>query len=215
MALVDSLLKLMSAQNADVLVIPSTEPPWLERDGEPRPLSMPSLGADMVEAMIEELVEPAQRERLDGGAAVETHYEDDQGLAYGVRIEPRAEGPRLTLRRADADEAAEASAPPSPQPERPAVHEAKTPQRQRREEERRGKPQHLHDRVGERRAGDPHQVLDRGGGGVGEARIAHRPRGEGQTQKGRQREEQPSRNGRDGPPRKQHGRVIEEMFQGP
>src|SRR5690606_4633332 len=113
MALVDSLLKLLAAQGADVIVIPSTEPPWLERRGEPRPLSMPALGRDMVEAMVEDLLDQAQRERLAAGHGVETQYVADDGQAYAALVEPRADGPRLTLRRAGAEPAAQASPPTS------------------------------------------------------------------------------------------------------
>jgi len=114
MALVDSLLKLMSSQGADVIVIPSTEAPRLERRGEPRPLSMPALGRDMVEAMVEELVDAPARERLGRGESVETQYSAADG-PYMVLVEPRGDGPRLTLRRAGAEDATRSStiAPPS------------------------------------------------------------------------------------------------------
>lgn len=101
MALVDSLLKLMSAQGAEMLVIPSTEPPWLDKRGELRTLSMPALGRDMVEAMVEDLLDAPLRAQLAAGQAVETRYAAADGLPYVVLVEPRADGPRLTLRRAD------------------------------------------------------------------------------------------------------------------
>lgn len=109
MALVDSLLKLLSSQGADVLVIPSAEPPWLVKRGEPRPLSMPALGRDMVEAMIEDVLDAPTREQLAAGQTVETHYSSDDGQAYAVLAEPRADGPRLTLRRAGAETSANSS----------------------------------------------------------------------------------------------------------
>ncbi len=112
MALVDSLLNLMSAQGADVLVIPCDEPPWLDKRGEPKTLSMPALGRDMVEAMVEEL---AATEALAKGDTVETSYEADDGEGYTVLIEPRPEGPRLTFRLASAPEvsnSANVDAPP-------------------------------------------------------------------------------------------------------
>src|SRR5262245_19426421 len=109
MALVDSLLKLMSAQGADVLVIPSTEPPWLAKRGEPRPLSMPALGRDMVQAMVEELVAAPLRERLGRGESVESQYTAADGQLHMVLVEPRAAGPRLTLRRATAEDPARSS----------------------------------------------------------------------------------------------------------
>lgn len=113
MALVDSLLKLMSSQAADVIVIPSTEAPRLERRGEPRPLSMPALGRDMVEAMVAELVDAPQRERLARGESVETQYVAAGG-PYAVVIEPHAQGPRLTLRLAGAEDATRMSTSASP-----------------------------------------------------------------------------------------------------
>lgn len=115
MALVDSLLKLMSSQGADVIVIPSTEAPRLERRGEPRPLSMPPLGRDMVEAMVDELVDRPLREQLARGESVETQYAAGGEGPFGVLVEPRGDGPRLTIRRAGAEDATRSStaAPPS------------------------------------------------------------------------------------------------------
>lgn len=116
MALVDSLLKLMSAQSADVLVIPSGEPPWLDRRGETRQLSMPALGRDMTEAMVEELVSGSDHERLDAGQAVETHYDADDGTRYVVLAELRTDGPRLTLRRSPGATDAKSSSPAPSEP---------------------------------------------------------------------------------------------------
>lgn len=110
MALVDSLLKLMASQAADVIVIPSTEAPRLERNGEPRPLSMPPLGRDMVAAMVDELVDAPLRQQLERGQPVEARHEAAGGEAYEVLVEPRSDGPRLTLRRAGAEGATRSSA---------------------------------------------------------------------------------------------------------
>ncbi|MCA9707697.1 MAG: PilT/PilU family type 4a pilus ATPase [Myxococcales bacterium] len=115
-ALVDSLLKLLSAQGADGLVIPSSEPPRLEKRGEPKPLSMPPLGRDMVEAMVEELTEPESRAKLADGHAVEVEYRADDGERYAVLVEPRPEGPRLTLRRVEAEVVSHSSMPAPPVP---------------------------------------------------------------------------------------------------
>jgi twitching motility protein PilT len=112
----------MSAQGADVLVIPSTEAPRLERNGQPRPLSMPPLGRDMVEAMVDELVDAPRRERLSRGESVAVEYAAAGG-PYAVVIEPHAEGPRLTLRLAGTEDATRSStsAPPSAPPSAPAT----------------------------------------------------------------------------------------------
>lgn len=115
MALVDSLLKLMSSQGADVIVIPCTEAPRLERNGEPRPLSMPPLGRDMVSAMVDELLDAPLHARLGRGESVETQYAVADGGPFSVLVEPRGDGPRLTIRRAGAEDATRSStiAPPS------------------------------------------------------------------------------------------------------
>lgn len=117
MALVDSLLKLMSSQGADVIVIPSTEAPRLERNGEPRPLSMPPLGRDMVEAMVGELLDASLRARLTRGESVETQHAAGGEGPFDVVVEPRGDGPRLTIRRAGAEDATRSSTiapPPTP-----------------------------------------------------------------------------------------------------
>lgn len=128
MALVDSLLKLLAAQNADALIIPPADPPQLERSGEPRALSMPALGRDMVEAMAQELLDEPGLAALAAGRGVTAHYEAE-GTRYGVRIEPRADGPHVTLRLPSEDPVADPataapptampSAPPSPHPPPP------------------------------------------------------------------------------------------------
>lgn len=120
MALVDSLLNLMSAQRADLLVIPSTEPPWLSKRGEPQTLSMPALGRDMVESMLQDLLDSSQRQSLGEGHNVETSYDAEDGNTYGVLVEPRADGPRLTLRHKSEDTATQSSTPAADEPPKPA-----------------------------------------------------------------------------------------------
>ncbi|MCH9686560.1 MAG: PilT/PilU family type 4a pilus ATPase [Deltaproteobacteria bacterium] len=116
MALVDSLLNLMSAQGADVLVIPSTEPPWLDKRGEPRPLSMPALGRDMVETIANDLRGAAADEPLVPGQNIETEYRADDGERYDVVIEPRPDGPRLTFRRPGATDVTSSTPQPAAAP---------------------------------------------------------------------------------------------------
>lgn len=98
MAVVDSLLKLIAAQGADALVIPPGEPPSLEKGGEPKQLSMPYPGDDIVAMMVEEVADEAQRQQLSGGTIVETRYTSDDDALYNVRLEPRDGKIRLVFR---------------------------------------------------------------------------------------------------------------------
>jgi len=121
MAVVDSLLQLLVSQGADALVIPPGEPPRLERDGEPRALSMPYPGDEIVMTMVEEVATPQERESLETGKVVETQYTAEDGQEYLVRIEPRAGRVRLVFRRPgtgpDGDAAANAVVAPAPAPQ--------------------------------------------------------------------------------------------------
>jgi twitching motility protein PilT len=102
MAVVDSLLKLLAAQGADALVVPSGEPPSLLRAGEPRPLSMPDPGPEFVAAVVHDVTDEAARARLSAGEAVEGTYVAGDGTRYAVRVEPSARGPRVVLRTGNA-----------------------------------------------------------------------------------------------------------------
>src|SRR5688572_19118339 len=117
MAVVDSLLRLLASQAADALVIPSGEPPSLERGGEPRPLSMPDPGPEFVAMVIAEVASPEERTRLGAGSIIETTHVGGDGVRYGVRIEPRREGPRIVFRTpgsASVETPAPTLAPPAP-----------------------------------------------------------------------------------------------------
>lgn len=118
MAVVDSLLQLLVSQGADALVIPPGEPPRLERDGEPKALSMPYPGDEIVMTMVEEVATPEERASLEAGNSVDTQYTSEDGHEYQVRIEPRAGRVRLVFRRPgtgpDGDAAANAVVAPGP-----------------------------------------------------------------------------------------------------
>ncbi|MEM6992808.1 MAG: PilT/PilU family type 4a pilus ATPase [Myxococcota bacterium] len=118
MAVVDSLLKLIVSQSADALVIVPGEAPRLEKDGEPRPLSMPYPGDDIVMTMVAEVASPDERDQLQAQQGVETRYTSDDGETYMVRIEPRGERVRMAFRRpgTEAEPAANSDAPPPPAP---------------------------------------------------------------------------------------------------
>lgn len=118
MAVVDSLLQLLVSQGADALVIPPGEPPRLERDGEPKALSMPYPGDEIVMTMVEEVTTAEERASLEAGNGVDTQYTSEDGQEYLVRIEPRAGRVRLVFRRPgtgpDGDAAANAVVAPAP-----------------------------------------------------------------------------------------------------
>lgn len=115
MAVVDSLLRLISAQGADALIIPSGEPPSLEKQGEPRPLSMPDPGPEFVEIVVEEVADPSARARLAAGEPVEAAYVASDGTSYRVRIDPSPRGPRVVFRTGAAGDGAR-GAPPTTSP---------------------------------------------------------------------------------------------------
>lgn len=126
MNVVDSLLKLIVSQNADALVIAPGESPRLEKGGEPKPLSMPYPGDEIVETMIAEVATPQQRDDLAAERSVETEYASDDGERYHVRLEPRGSGVRMVFRRPKAETAAATPPPaltpcPDPTPERAAT----------------------------------------------------------------------------------------------
>ena len=124
MAVVDSLLQLLVSQGADALVIPPGEPPRLERDGEPKALSMPYPGDEIVMTMVEEVATAEERASFEAGNAVDTQYTSADGQEYLVRIEPRAGRVRLVFRRPgtgpDGDAAANAVVAPGPSASQPS-----------------------------------------------------------------------------------------------
>ena len=119
MAVVDSLLKLIESQGAEALVFAPGQPPALEKGGEPRALSMPDPGPEFLEAIVDETLSEAEREVLRGGAPVQSTYEAG-GTVYYVRVDARADGPRLAFRRSPPDDDSKATAtvttPASPSP---------------------------------------------------------------------------------------------------
>ncbi|HUH05227.1 MAG TPA: PilT/PilU family type 4a pilus ATPase [Kofleriaceae bacterium] len=109
MPAIDSLLRLMTVRGAEVLVVAAGEVPVLRRGGEPSNLSMPPLDAVLVSTFIAELTTDEQRAEIERAAKVEVPYALEDGAAFSVLIERRANGPRLTLRTG-------AAAKPAPRP---------------------------------------------------------------------------------------------------
>ena len=95
---VDSLLKLVQAQGADALLLPSDAPPSLEKGGKPQPLSMPPLGDDVMNMALEELTTAEERETLSSTGTLMVRHATAEGRAFDVTIELRSGRPRFTFR---------------------------------------------------------------------------------------------------------------------
>ncbi len=67
-AAVDSLIRLIAAQNADSLLLASDQVPRLTRAGATRPLSMPPVGAAMMETFVAEVLTAEQVAEAGAGA---------------------------------------------------------------------------------------------------------------------------------------------------
>ncbi|MEW6270893.1 MAG: PilT/PilU family type 4a pilus ATPase [Thermodesulfobacteriota bacterium] len=100
MAAVDGLLSLLVAQGADTLTLVEGKAPELTRGGEPRPLSMPPLGGELLRRFVEEVRAAGARERYSFS-----------GKGGTVEFEVEIEEPhRMCFRRADAAAPAAADA---------------------------------------------------------------------------------------------------------
>ena len=138
MAIVDSLLKLVAVRGADALVVASGEVPCLTKGDADLPLSMPALGAEMIDTILGEvLAEPPP-----GSAAgpIRGSYRSPDGAAFEVVLRATEAGHRLTFRPdghgqpGAEDRPGSHVAPPrgdrqSPAPVRPASPPTTTPYR--------------------------------------------------------------------------------------
>lgn len=126
---VDSLLRIAQSQRADGLLLTADSAPTLELGDEHKVLSMPPLGSEILDMVVEELVPAGERARLRTEEAVDASYELD-GVAYDVRIEQRGDAAAIIFRPANATKAATTSAAPAPPPEaRPASPAPPAPDR--------------------------------------------------------------------------------------
>lgn len=113
MAIVDSLLKLVTVRGADALIMPPGEVPFLERGDVPAKLSMPVPGDDIVQAILDDVAGGGGRARLDESGLFATTYQCDS-TDFAVRIEKHAIGYHFAFRL-------DAGAPPPPAMAAPAV----------------------------------------------------------------------------------------------
>jgi twitching motility protein PilT len=110
---VDSLLKLVESQGADALVLRSDAPPSLQKGGEPKPLSMPPLGDDVLAMALEELTTDEQRAQLSSTGSLNVRHVVAEGRAFDVSIELRSGRPRFVF-RTETENTATAGTPASP-----------------------------------------------------------------------------------------------------
>jgi twitching motility protein PilT len=108
-AAIDSLLRLLQSQNADALSLASGEVPRLTRAGEAMPLSMPPMGAALVETFVAELLTPEAREAARAGQ--EAIVEHD---AFAITVAARGSGWSLSAKKRSARARASAPAPGPP-----------------------------------------------------------------------------------------------------
>ncbi len=107
MGVIDSLLRLVESQRARGLVIAVGEAPQLVSADGGRPLSMPALTAEQVEAFVRE---------VGAAAATGSRYETGSGQLFEVRVEGEGPSLRLSFSRANGEPAAARSAPAAPRP---------------------------------------------------------------------------------------------------
>jgi twitching motility protein PilT len=84
--IIDQFLKLVETQAAQGLVIRSGAPPALERGGSKVALSMPSLDAEMVEMILEEVANPDQRSALAAAGSFDGEYRSADGKQFLLAI---------------------------------------------------------------------------------------------------------------------------------
>jgi twitching motility protein PilT len=124
MAAVDSLIRLIAAQNADSLQLASDQVPRLSRGGASQPLSMPPVGAAMMESFVAEVLTAEQMHEVKSVGSLSVEHGDftatvkrqDSGWAMSfVKRAPRKAGAPAPPPRAVAPAAPpRTAAPPLP-----------------------------------------------------------------------------------------------------
>ncbi len=85
--LVDPLLKIVQDQGAQGLVVRASAPPALDKRGKSTPLSMPSLDAEMLSMVLDDVTTAEQRKDVDNGVAIETQYQAGDGKRWTVIVD--------------------------------------------------------------------------------------------------------------------------------
>ncbi len=108
MAIVDSLLKLVTVRGADALIMRAGEVPVLERGDSASKLSMPVPGDDIVQAILSDVASAPERGTLTSSGRLRTQYTCD-ATRFDVVVESTESGYHFAFRIAS-----EAPAPPTP-----------------------------------------------------------------------------------------------------
>jgi twitching motility protein PilT len=123
MPLVESLARVAVSQKADALTLEAGRAPTLIRAGQRIPLAMGPLGAEMLAAVLAEILDADERAELARGGSIDART---AVLGFRARVELGAAGPAVTLRSvptpaATARKAERAPAPVAAAPVAPAV----------------------------------------------------------------------------------------------
>ena len=119
MAAVDGLLRLVRPGAGESLVLTAGQPPEVVSAGGTRTLSMPPLGAVMLESFVKEVVPTDDVARIEGGESVECTHESGAVGAFAVTVKRERDDLVLTFRPAagpSAPPAAASAAPAAPTP---------------------------------------------------------------------------------------------------
>jgi len=111
MAAVDSLIRLIAAQNADSLTLSSEQVPRLSRAGAAQPLSMPPVGAAMMDMFVAEVLTPPQIDEARAQGALTVEYGE-----FTTTVKRTATGWSMSFKKRPARRGAAAVSTPSPAP---------------------------------------------------------------------------------------------------
>ena len=113
MAVVDSLLRLISSQRAEGLSISSDATPVLLFGAEERPLSMPPIPIATVESFAREVVGAAADDATTEAGPIECRYTTGNGDEFDARVEREDGALRLVFHPAGATDTATQQEPPA------------------------------------------------------------------------------------------------------
>lgn len=116
MAAVDALIRLITAQSADALLLASDQVPRLSRAGATQPLSMPPVGRAMMESFVAEVLSPDQMAQARSAESTVVEYGD-----FTATVKRAGEGWTMAFKKRTGPRAADASARVPPAPARAAT----------------------------------------------------------------------------------------------
>lgn len=96
MAAIDALLRIIASQNADGITLASGEVPRIAKAGAHKPLSMPPVGAQMMEEFVDEVASAAQKNEAARAGAITLDYGE---LSATLRFRPGLGGWELAFKK--------------------------------------------------------------------------------------------------------------------